>query len=517
MALRILIVEDDKHIRKILEQLLKHESSLASRSPEVVCVPDGKDGLAALDQGAFDLVISDLLMPRMDGFTFTRELRKHKHGADVPLIVTSAIYKDQATIARLTAETGAQFFAKPFQIKDILAAVKKLLGNGGGAAASATSAAATPSLARSTAMPTVGALADRRPPRLLLELWEKKTTGALTLQRGKVKKEIALVHGTPVAVTSNLRTETLGHFLVARGVIDEARHQQALKRAQESQERLGQSLVELGFISDGELMRQLGAQMRAKITNVLRWKDGDWMFAPGPPPAMPLQTPVETPRMVFSGLAKSAHVDEIAQLLAHERGRIALTLRAERHREAFVRVFGDKGLAALRRRPLIEELLVGHDPTPMLVQLDALFACGMAEMETGALGKGDPPEKSDPIALERLPVASFPIDPLPAAEQSLYDKLFGDDTGPVVALPDLDEVHSPFDEDEDEVSGVMQVPSTAPQPGAATAAQRAPAPDAAVEELRREVLHEYLGVQGKDYYQVLRVRRDAAPEEIAAA
>ncbi|MCU1282368.1 MAG: response regulator receiver protein, partial [bacterium] len=130
MAVRILIVEDDKHIRKILEQLLTHEPSLAARAPEVVSAQDGKEGLAALDNGPYDLVISDLLMPRMDGFAFTRELRKHKHGGTVPLIVTSAIYKDQATIARLQAETGAQFFAKPFQIRDILTAVKRLLGDG---------------------------------------------------------------------------------------------------------------------------------------------------------------------------------------------------------------------------------------------------------------------------------------------------------------------------------------------------------------------------------------------------
>ena len=120
------------------------------------------------------------------------------------------------------------------------------------------------------------------------------------------------MHGTPVNVTSNLRTETLGHFLVSRGILDDARHQQALKRAQESKERLGQALVELGFITDAELMKQLGAQMRAKITNVLRWKDGDWMLTPGPPPASPLQTPVEAPRAVFYGLQKTAHVDEIA-------------------------------------------------------------------------------------------------------------------------------------------------------------------------------------------------------------
>ncbi|HEY2747775.1 MAG TPA: response regulator, partial [Polyangia bacterium] len=516
MALRILVVEDDKHIRRILEQLLTHEPSLAARAPEVVAAQDGQEGLAALEKGPYDLVISDLLMPRMDGFAFTRELRKHKHGADVPLIVTSAIYKDAATIAKLQSETGAQFFAKPFQIKDLLGAVKKLIGGSSVTATKSARPDVTPTGARNAttgALPTVGSLAERRPPRILLELWEKKTTGALTLQRGKVKKEIGLVHGTPVTVTSNLRTETLGHFLVARGVIDEARHQQALKRAQESQARLGQALVELGFLSDAELMKQLGAQMRSKITNVLRWKDGDWMLTPGPPPESPLQTPVESPRAVFHGLHKTAHVDEIAMELAQVRGRIALTLRAERHREAFVRVFGDKGLSALQRRPLIEELLVGADPTPMLIQLDALFACGMAELEAVAVDKKAPTEKTDPIALERLPVAAVMLDPAPTAEQSLYDKLFGDDTGPVPVIDELDGVPSPF-EDEDDRSGVMDMPATTAP--AAPAAAKPPA-DVAVEALRKEVLHEYLDIQGKDYYQALRVARDAAPEEIAAS
>ncbi len=521
MGLRILIVEDDKHIRKILEQLLTHEPSLAARAPEVVSVQDGKEGMAALDKGPYDLVISDLLMPRMDGFGFTKELRKHKHGAEVPLIVTSAIYKDSATIAKLTSETGAQFFAKPFQIKDILGAVKRILGDGGPLITQAKAARpdVTPTGARKAttgAQPAVGSLAERRPPRLLLELWEKKTTGTLTVQRGRVKKEIALVHGTPVACTSNLRTETLGHFLVLRGVIDESRHQTALKRAQAAQERLGQALVELGWLTEAELMKQLGAQMRAKITNVLRWRDGDWMLAMGPPPATtPLQTPVESPRVVFSGLKKTAHVDDIAQELAGTRGRIALTLRAERHREAFVRVFGDKGLVALERRPLVEELLVGADPAAMLVQLDALFVCGMAEMESATVDKKAPQEKTDPIALERLPVSpAIPDEPIGSREQSLYDQLFGDETGPV-PLPDASTL-SPFDEeDAEETSGVMQVPSTAPP--AATASPPAPARDEAVEALRKEVLGAYLSIQGKDYYQVLGMARDAAPEDIAAA
>ena len=98
-----------------------------------------------------------------------------------------------------------------------------------------------------------------------------------------------------------------------------------------------------------------------------------------------------------------------------------------------MRVFGDKGLSALQRRPLIEELLVGADPTPMLVQLDALFACGMAEIEAVATGKRAARRRRAIRSRSsgcRWPSAAVDATPA-AAEQSLYDKLFGDDTGPV--------------------------------------------------------------------------------------
>jgi two-component system, OmpR family, response regulator len=523
VGLRILIVEDDKHIRKILESLLAKEESLAGKA-EVVTASDGKEGMDALEKGAFNLVISDLLMPRMDGFAFSRELRKHKHGASVPLIVTSAIYKDQATINRLQAETGAIFFSKPFQVKELLAAVRKQLGTAlpseraapapAPVIASAAPARKDPSLKLSSGHPTMGNIAERLPPRMLLELWEQKVSGTLTLQRGKVKKEVTLVHGTPVAAASNLRTETLGHFLVGRGLLDEARHKQALARAHEVQERFGQALVELGWLTDEELLKQLGAQMRTKIVNVLRWKDGDWMFQPGLEAAPAIQTPIEAPRVIFAGMAKTAHVDEIAQQLAEVRGRIALTLRAERHREAFMRVFGEKGLVALQRRPLLEELLTAVDPAPMLVQLDALMACGMAEIEAAAVPKKGAAEKTDPIALQRLPVAAAEETTQPD-DKNLYDELFGEEASDVQTLAST---VSPFDQDE--ISGVMEVPRAQPRAAAAAVAVAPQAnafEEAHAAELRKEILHHYLSLQGKDPYQMLRVEPTASDAQILAA
>src|SRR4051812_27571497 len=150
-------------------------------------------------------------MPRMDGFQFCRELRKHKNGQGVPLIVTSAIYKDQQTINKLQADTGAEFFSKPFQVRELMSAVRRLLGEPERASGAGPASPERPPTGKvaTLAQSRSGTLADRAPARVLLDLCEQKATGLLTLTHGKVRKDVSVLHGTPVAVSSNLRTETL--------------------------------------------------------------------------------------------------------------------------------------------------------------------------------------------------------------------------------------------------------------------------------------------------------------------
>jgi two-component system response regulator AtoC len=79
---RMLVVDDEPKMRRVLEFMLRsmgHEFDQAS---------DGKEALAAVESGHFDLVITDLRMPRMDGLELLRELRKR--GDDVPVIVLTA-------------------------------------------------------------------------------------------------------------------------------------------------------------------------------------------------------------------------------------------------------------------------------------------------------------------------------------------------------------------------------------------------------------------------------------------
>ena len=122
---RILIADDDMHTRRILETLLSREPSL--RGPDIVSAADGQEAFASLEKVRPDIVITDLLMPRMDGFAFARALRQHKNGIGIPLLVTSAIYKDRVSLGRLEQETGCEFYAKPYQLRDLVRAVVRHL------------------------------------------------------------------------------------------------------------------------------------------------------------------------------------------------------------------------------------------------------------------------------------------------------------------------------------------------------------------------------------------------------
>jgi CheY-like chemotaxis protein len=81
---RILIVEDDRVLRRACEVGLK------KRGYEVVTADNGADGLARALDGGFDLILLDMLMPRMSGMEMLRELRLHEQdGPRAPVLVLS--------------------------------------------------------------------------------------------------------------------------------------------------------------------------------------------------------------------------------------------------------------------------------------------------------------------------------------------------------------------------------------------------------------------------------------------
>ncbi len=122
MSKHILVVDDSKTIRNLLAFVMKAEGF------KVTTAEDGLDGLEKLYNGAaVDLIITDVNMPRMDGFTFIKTLREQDVYQDTPIIVLSTEGQEKDIQAGMSF--GANLYmVKPAQPEKMVRNIKMLLG-----------------------------------------------------------------------------------------------------------------------------------------------------------------------------------------------------------------------------------------------------------------------------------------------------------------------------------------------------------------------------------------------------
>ncbi|CAH2601770.1 Histidine kinase [Rhodovastum atsumiense] len=113
---RVLLADDNADVRDYLRRLLEGRY-------EVAAVPDGAAALAVAEADPPDLVLTDVMMPRLDGFGLLRALRARPRTRDLPVIMLSARAGEEARIDGL--EAGADdYLAKPFSARELLARVR---------------------------------------------------------------------------------------------------------------------------------------------------------------------------------------------------------------------------------------------------------------------------------------------------------------------------------------------------------------------------------------------------------
>jgi two-component system chemotaxis response regulator CheY len=121
MTASILTVDDSASIR------LTTRVALSNAGYTITEAVDGMDGIAKLKSGQFDLIVTDLNMPRMDGLTMIRELRKMPAHMGVPVIfLTTESDNELKTQAKAAGATG--WLTKPFDPESLVKIVKKVLG-----------------------------------------------------------------------------------------------------------------------------------------------------------------------------------------------------------------------------------------------------------------------------------------------------------------------------------------------------------------------------------------------------
>ena len=115
----VLIVDDDRGIRELLA------SYLEKNGMRVSLAANGRQMRAALEQGAPDLIVLDLMMPGEDGLVLCRELRAGKF-ATVPVLMLTA--KNEEADRILGLEMGADdYLPKPFAVRELLARMRSVL------------------------------------------------------------------------------------------------------------------------------------------------------------------------------------------------------------------------------------------------------------------------------------------------------------------------------------------------------------------------------------------------------
>ena len=114
----VLVVEDDKNLRKLVVTCLK------KKNYNVLEVENGEKALEVMDTNYVDIIISDIMMPHMDGYELIRELREANFNVPILLITAKSDISDKRTGFLLGAD---DYMVKPIEIEEMLLRIEVLL------------------------------------------------------------------------------------------------------------------------------------------------------------------------------------------------------------------------------------------------------------------------------------------------------------------------------------------------------------------------------------------------------
>ncbi|HEV3125206.1 MAG TPA: response regulator [Candidatus Dormibacteraeota bacterium] len=117
---RVLVVEDDASLRRVIELRLRIDGFAVSSAE------DGQAGLEVLDAARPEVVVCDLMMPRLDGFGFCRQARLRAGFEHLPIVLLTAHERDEEIDDLLTLG-GITYMAKPFESKALAATLHAMI------------------------------------------------------------------------------------------------------------------------------------------------------------------------------------------------------------------------------------------------------------------------------------------------------------------------------------------------------------------------------------------------------
>jgi DNA-binding response OmpR family regulator len=121
MAKKVLIVEDEVTLRRILEQKFKQEGF------EVFTAQDGEEGLTQFQAHAPDIILVDIIMPRMDGMTMLARLRENPKNNNVPVMLLTNLSDGQKVDEGIRHGVYDYLVKSDWRLEDVVRKVRERL------------------------------------------------------------------------------------------------------------------------------------------------------------------------------------------------------------------------------------------------------------------------------------------------------------------------------------------------------------------------------------------------------
>jgi DNA-binding response OmpR family regulator len=119
----ILIVEDEPATRRALSDKLLHVGF------RILEAKDGEEGFTMAEKKNPDLILLDLLMPKMDGMTMMKKMRETAWGVRIPIVILTNLSADDKVVHEVTRDEPSYYLMKTdWTIEDVVAKVKNALG-----------------------------------------------------------------------------------------------------------------------------------------------------------------------------------------------------------------------------------------------------------------------------------------------------------------------------------------------------------------------------------------------------
>lgn len=116
--MKLLLVEDDQSITELLAEALSDHNYV------VDVANDGQAGWECVESCDYDLLLLDVLLPKVDGISLCRRLRSHGYGMPILMLTARDTLRDRS----VSIEAGANdYLVKPYKLQDLLACIRNLL------------------------------------------------------------------------------------------------------------------------------------------------------------------------------------------------------------------------------------------------------------------------------------------------------------------------------------------------------------------------------------------------------